>query len=46
MVVWLAYLEVAMEILKSMSWLELSVYGALFLAALVVIFWLYYRGKP
>jgi hypothetical protein len=35
-----------MEILKSMSGLELGVYGALLLAALVVIFWLIYRDKP
>jgi hypothetical protein len=35
-----------MEILKSMSWLEIGVYGALLLAALVVIFWLIYRDKP
>ncbi len=35
-----------MEILKSMSWLEIAVYGALLLAALVVIFWLIYRDKP
>lgn len=35
-----------MEILKSMSPLELGITGVVFVAGVIVLFWLYYRGKP
>jgi len=38
--------EFAVEILKSMSLIELGVTGAVFVAGVIVLFWLYYRNKP
>lgn len=35
-----------MQILQSMAWWELVLYGALLLAGLVLIFWYWFKGKP
>jgi hypothetical protein len=35
-----------MEMLKTMPWWELGLYGLLLLAGIILVFWLYYRGKP
>jgi len=34
-----------MEILKSMSPFELGITGAVFVAGVILLFWLYYRDK-
>lgn len=35
-----------MEILKSMSALELGITAAVFVAGVILLFWLYHRDKP
>lgn len=35
-----------MEFLQSLEWWEKAIVGAVFIAGVVVVFWLYYRGKP